>query len=73
MPVYGRLISTLEIEVYEDPFDPLGRRHGYSATCTKMNGGAKFTGRYHMGKMLSVTLIVAGEATFVEGEHNDGG
>ena len=72
-PVYGRLTCTLEMEVYEGPYVPLGRHHGDGATCAKMDGGAKFMGRYHAVKILSGILIVAGEATFVYGEHIDGG
>ena len=72
-PVCVRLACTLEMDVYEGPFDPLGRRHGDGATCAKMDGGAKFMGWYHTGKMLSGTLIVAGKAMFDCGEHNNCG
>ena len=53
------------MEVYEGHFGPFGRRHGNGATCAKMDGGAKFLGRYRASKMLSGTRIVAGKATFV--------
>ena len=41
--VYGRLICTLGMEVYDGPIDPLGRRHNDGATCAQMDGRAKFT------------------------------
>ena len=71
--VYGRLTCTPEMEVYEGPIDPLGRLHGDGATCAQMFDRAKFMGRYHAGKLLSGTLIIAGEVAFVCGERNDGG
>ena len=72
-PVCGRLTCALEMDVYEGPFDPLGRRHDDGATCAPMDGRAKFMGWYHAGNMLSGTLVVAGEAMFVCGERNAGG
>lgn len=42
--IYGRMTCALEMEVYEGPFRE-GKRHGGGATCSKMDGGAKFLGR----------------------------
>ena len=42
--IYGRMTSTLEMEVYEGPFRN-GKRHGDGAVCVKMDGGAKYLGR----------------------------
>ncbi|KAL7537152.1 hypothetical protein ACHAXR_007629 [Thalassiosira sp. AJA248-18] len=55
--IYGRMTCALEMEVYEGSFWR-GKRHGEGAVCTKMDGGAKFLGRYHEGQMHSGTLIV---------------
>ena len=38
--VYGRLTCALEMEVYEGPFDPLGRRHGGLAVLDRWEGAA---------------------------------
>lgn len=43
--IYGRMTCALEMEVYEGPFKN-GKRHGEGAVCTKLDGGAKFLGRY---------------------------
>ncbi|KAL7544720.1 hypothetical protein ACHAWF_008087 [Thalassiosira exigua] len=56
-PVYGRMTCAMEMETYEGPFRD-GRRHGEGAVCVKVDGGAKFLGRYHEGQMHSGTLIV---------------
>ena len=71
-PVYGQLTCALKMEVCKAPFNPLVWRHAGGTTFAKMDDGAKFLGRYHMGKLLSGTLIISGEATFVYGEHNNG-
>mmetsp|Transcript_41147 Transcript_41147/g.86419 ORF Transcript_41147/g.86419 Transcript_41147/m.86419 type:complete len:972 (+) Transcript_41147:1-2916(+) len=55
--IYGRMTCALQMEVYEGPFWK-GKRHGEGAMCAKMDGGAKFLGRYHEGQMHSGTLIV---------------
>mmetsp|Transcript_25400 Transcript_25400/g.45858 ORF Transcript_25400/g.45858 Transcript_25400/m.45858 type:complete len:940 (+) Transcript_25400:94-2913(+) len=55
--IYGRMTCALEMEVYEGPFWK-GKRHGEGADCAKMDGSAKFLGRYHEGQMHSGTLIV---------------
>lgn len=44
--IYGRMTCALEMEVYEGPFNKHGKRHGEGAVCTKMDGTAKFLGRY---------------------------
>jgi len=43
--IYGRMTCALEMEVYEGPFKN-GKRHGEGAVCTKLDGDAKFLGRY---------------------------
>ena len=42
--VYGRMTCPIEMETYEGPFRD-GTRHGDGATCSKMDGSAKFLGR----------------------------
>ena len=44
--IYGRMTCALEMEVYEGPFNKHGKRHGEGAVCTKIDGTAKFLGRY---------------------------
>jgi hypothetical protein len=70
-PVYGRMTYALEMEVYEGPFDKLGERHGRGATLMKVDGSAKFLGRYKGGAMHSGTLIVA--PTTTSSSHHAGG
>ncbi|EJK64069.1 hypothetical protein THAOC_15232, partial [Thalassiosira oceanica] len=76
--VYGRMTCPIEMETYEGPFSD-GTRHGDGATCSKMDGSAKFLGRYHKGQMRSGTLVVAGESgytytgTFRNGEFHGSG
>jgi hypothetical protein len=62
MPIYGRMTHVLELEVYEGHFVD-GERHGRCATCSKVDGSAKFLGRYDMGRMHSGTLIVSSSAS----------
>ncbi|KAL3775490.1 hypothetical protein ACHAW5_000235 [Stephanodiscus triporus] len=69
-PVYGRMTHALEMEVYEGPFRD-GMRHGRGATCAKVDGSAKFLGRYAGGEMHSGTLIVASSSSSSGG--GDGG
>lgn len=58
LPIYGRMTFASEMMVYEGPFRN-GERHGHGATCIKMDGSAKFLGRYERGHMHSGTLIVS--------------
>ena len=58
LPIYGRMTFASEMMVYEGPFRN-GERHGHGATCIKVDGSAKFLGRYEKGHMHSGTLIVS--------------
>ena len=58
LPIYGRMTYASEMMVYEGPFRN-NERHGHGATCIKVDGSAKFLGRYESGRMHSGTLIVS--------------
>ena len=57
LPIYGRMTYASQMMEYEGPFRN-GERHGHGATCVKVDGSAKFLGRYEGGQMRSGTLIV---------------